>query len=132
MNLNQLRVFCAIVEEGSFRQAGEKTFLSQPSVSQYIAALEKNYDVKLFLRRGRSISHPEGRTLYILAQDLFSLLTLFRKSFGKCSFLNTESLHRHHPYVRKDVSALDYVKISPQIPSQRYRSKQPMKRHCSQ
>ncbi|WP_414631815.1 LysR family transcriptional regulator, partial [Aminobacterium sp. UBA5277] len=56
MTLNQLRVFCATVEEGSFRRAGEKLFLSQPSVSQYIAALEKNYDVKLFNRRGRSFA----------------------------------------------------------------------------
>jgi DNA-binding transcriptional LysR family regulator len=88
MNLNQLRVFCAIVEEGSFRQAGEKLFLSQPSVSQYIAALEKNYDVKLFMRRGRSISlTPEGRTLYILAQDLFKLVDAVPEKFREMQLL---------------------------------------------
>lgn len=71
MNLHQLRVFCTVVEEGSFRRAAEKLFLSQPSVSQHIAALEKTYSVHLFLRKGRTISlTSEGRALYILASDL--------------------------------------------------------------
>ena len=71
MNLHQLRIFCTIVEEGSFRQAAEKLFLSQPSVSQQVAALEKSYDVRLFERKGRSVSlTPEGRALHVLASDL--------------------------------------------------------------
>lgn len=71
MNLHQLRIFCAVVNEGSFRQAAEKLFLSQPSVSQHVAALEKDFDILLFERRGRSISiTPEGRALYVLAADL--------------------------------------------------------------
>ena len=71
MNLHQLRVFCAVVEEGAFRRAAEKLYLSQPSVSQHIASLEQNYSVHLFLRKGRTISlTPEGRALYILASDL--------------------------------------------------------------
>ena len=71
MNLHQLRIFCTIIEEGSFRQAAEKLFLSQPSVSQQVAALEKSYDVRLFERKGRSVSlTPEGRALHVLASDL--------------------------------------------------------------
>jgi DNA-binding transcriptional LysR family regulator len=71
MNLHQLRIFCAVVNEGSFRQAAEKLFLSQPSVSQQVAALEKDHNLLLFERRGRSISiTPEGRALYVLASDL--------------------------------------------------------------
>ncbi len=88
MNLNQLRVFCSIVEEGSFRLAGEKLFLSQPSVSQYIATLEKSYDVKLFVRRGRSISlTPEGRALYILAQDLLKRVDSIPEKFREMQLL---------------------------------------------
>ncbi len=71
VNLHQLRVFCAIVEEGTFRRAADKLYLSQPSVSQHIASLEQDYSVRLFLRKGRTISlTPEGRALYILASDL--------------------------------------------------------------
>lgn len=88
MNLNQLRVFCTTVEEGSFRRAGEKLFLSQPSVSQYIAALEKNYDVKLFNRRGRSFAvTPEGRILYMLACDLLKRADSIPEKFREMQLL---------------------------------------------
>ena len=71
MNLDRLRVFRTIVEEGSFHRAAERLYLSQPSVSQNIAALEKEYDVRLFERKGRTIAlTPEGRALHVLASDL--------------------------------------------------------------
>lgn len=71
MNLHQLRIFCTIVEEGSFRQAADRLFLSQPSVSQHVAALESSFEVRLFERKGRTISlTPEGRALHVLASDL--------------------------------------------------------------
>lgn len=71
MNLHQLRIFCTIVEEGSFRQAADRLFLSQPSVSQQVAALERSFEVRLFERRGRSITlTPEGRALHVLASEL--------------------------------------------------------------
>ena len=71
VNLERLRVFRTIIEEGSFRRAAERLFLSQPSVSQNIAALEREYDVRLFERKGRTIAlTPEGRALHVLASDL--------------------------------------------------------------
>lgn len=71
VNLERLRVFRTIVEEGSFRRAAERLFLSQPSVSQNIAALEREYDVRLFERKGRTIALTlEGRALHVLASDL--------------------------------------------------------------
>ncbi len=71
MSLHQLRTFCVLVEEGSFTRAAEKLYLSQPSVSQHISTLEKEYDVNLFNRRGRRLSlTPEGNALYTLALDV--------------------------------------------------------------
>lgn len=71
MNLHQLRVFCAIVDKGSFRGAAESLFLSQPSISQHIASLEKHYGVHFFERARRKVTlTPEGRALYTLASDL--------------------------------------------------------------
>ena len=73
MNLHQLRVFCAIVDKGSFRAAAESLFLSQPSISQHIASLEKYYGVRFFERARRRVTlTPEGRALYSLACDLLS------------------------------------------------------------
>lgn len=73
MSLHQLRTFCVLVEEGSFTKAAEKLYLSQPSVSQHISTLEKEYDVNLFHRKGRRLSlTPEGNALYTLALDVLS------------------------------------------------------------
>lgn len=71
MNLHQLRVFSAIVDKGSFRAAAESLFLSQPSVSQHVAALERHYGVRFFERAKRRVTlTPEGKALYSLARDL--------------------------------------------------------------
>ncbi|PIE55493.1 MAG: hypothetical protein CSA35_00650 [Dethiosulfovibrio peptidovorans] len=71
MSLHHLRTFCLLVEEGSFTKTAEKIYLSQPSVSQHIAALEKEYDIALFNRKGRSLSlTPEGNALYTLALEV--------------------------------------------------------------
>lgn len=93
MNLHQLRVFCTVVEEGAFRRAAEKLYLSQPSVSQHIASLEKDYSVHLFLRKGRTISlTSEGRALYILASDLLRRADEIPERFRDMQTLNTGRL----------------------------------------
>ncbi len=71
--LDRLHTFCAVVEEGSFRKAAAKLFLSQPSVSQQIAQLEKQLQIKLFDRSGRKATlAPGGKTLYSLAQEILA------------------------------------------------------------
>ena len=93
LNLHQLRVFCTVVEEGAFRRAAEKLYLSQPSVSQHIASLEKDYSVHLFLRKGRTISlTPEGRALHILASDLLRRADEIPERFRDMQTLSTGRL----------------------------------------
>lgn len=71
VNLNQLRVFCAVVSDGGFLQAARSLYMSQPAISQHVSALEKSIGVRLFNRKGRSVSlTPEGRTLLILAREI--------------------------------------------------------------
>ena len=71
MNLNQLKVFCTVVSEGGFLQASRTLYMSQPAISQHVAALEKAIGVRLFNRRGRNVSlTPEGRTLLVLAREV--------------------------------------------------------------
>ncbi|NLB83208.1 MAG: LysR family transcriptional regulator [Synergistaceae bacterium] len=93
MNLHQLRVFCTVVEEGAFRRAAEKLYLSQPSVSQHVASLEKAYSVQLFLRKGRTISlTSEGRALYVLASDLLQRADEIPERFRDMQTLSTGRL----------------------------------------
>ena len=41
MTLQQLRYFCAIARHASYRKASEELFVSQPTLSAAISALEK-------------------------------------------------------------------------------------------
>ena len=53
MDFRQLEVFVAVVDLSSFSKAGEKLYLSQPTVSAHIIALEKELDVPLIIRNTR-------------------------------------------------------------------------------
>jgi len=69
--LQQLRGFCYAAQTGSISKAAERMYLSQPSVSLQIQALERELSVVLFERRGPKIKlTPEGQVLYELALPL--------------------------------------------------------------
>jgi DNA-binding transcriptional LysR family regulator len=69
--LKQLRAFCCAAQTGSVSKAAERLYLSQPSVSLQIQALERELKVTLFERRGPKIQlTPDGRRLYEMAQPL--------------------------------------------------------------
>ena len=53
MDFRQLEVFIAVVELSSFSKAGEQLYLSQPTVSAHISALEKELEMCI---RDRAIS----------------------------------------------------------------------------
>ncbi len=55
MDIQRLRVFHAVAEEGSFSAAARALFLSQPAITQHIHALEAELGVPLFDRLGRRI-----------------------------------------------------------------------------
>ena len=70
-NLKQLRAFCQVVRSGSITKAAERLFLSQPSITLQIQALERELGVTLFERRGPNLKlTPSGESLYMLAGPL--------------------------------------------------------------
>ncbi|WP_456373803.1 LysR family transcriptional regulator, partial [Thiolapillus sp.] len=80
--LKQLRAFCAAAKTGSVSQAAERLFLSQPTVTLQIQALERNMDVTLFERRGpKIILTPEGVVLHQIAQPLVDGMEGLEESF---------------------------------------------------
>lgn len=69
--LKQLKAFCTVVRLGSVSRAAEAMFLSQPSVSLLVAALERELGHKLLARAGRRMQlTDEGQVLYELARPI--------------------------------------------------------------
>lgn len=54
MNLLQIRYFVSVAENMSFTQAAKKLYISQPSISKQVAALEEELGIKLFRRTGKA------------------------------------------------------------------------------
>ena len=81
--LKQLRAFSQVVRNGSISKAAEKLFLSQPSVSLQIQALERELEVTLFERRGPSLKlTPEGEVLYQMADPLVEGIDRLHENFA--------------------------------------------------
>jgi DNA-binding transcriptional LysR family regulator len=69
--LKQLRAFCYAAQSQSISKAAERLFLSQPSVSLQVRALEQELDITLFERKGPRIAlTPEGQVLFEMALPL--------------------------------------------------------------
>lgn len=82
--LSELKVFVTAVEELSFSRAAERLHLSQAAVSQNIQALERQFGVELFIRRGRTLRLSEaGQALLPLAQEVISAVHRMNKAMSE-------------------------------------------------
>ncbi|MDV7764823.1 LysR family transcriptional regulator [Peribacillus sp. CSMR9] len=71
MKLENLKVFCLVVDEGSISQAARLSFLSQPAVTRQIHQLENFYNTLLFDREeGRLRVTEAGELLYPFAKAM--------------------------------------------------------------
>lgn len=86
MDIEGLKAFMAVAEQGSFSLAGEQLFLTQPAVSKRIAALETELGAPLFDRIGRRIVLTEaGRTLLPKAQHILDEIAESRRMIANLS-----------------------------------------------
>jgi LysR family nitrogen assimilation transcriptional regulator len=75
MELRQLRYFIRIVELGSLSRAAADLFIAQPALSQQVAGLEAELNVRLLSRSVRGVSATEaGQVLYRHAQSVLRLI----------------------------------------------------------
>lgn len=80
MTVRHLKVFICVCKHGSMTKAAEELFIAQPAVSNTIAEIEKNYNVKLFERiNKRLFLTDEGKTLLIKAQEVVSAFDEFEE-----------------------------------------------------
>jgi len=75
VNIENLEAFVYVVYYNSFHKAAEALFLSQPSISARIQSLERELDVRLFLREGKTFSLTEqGKEFLPYAQQILQSL----------------------------------------------------------
>ena len=81
--LKQMRAFCHVVRNGSITRAAEQLYLSQPTVTLQIQALERELGVALFERRGPNLKlTPSGDSLYVLAGPLVDGMDNLEQNFA--------------------------------------------------
>lgn len=69
LSLKQIQYFSAVAEYGSFRQASARLNITQPTLSNQVAAMEKALGIQLFERSRKGINPtPEGRELLVSAR----------------------------------------------------------------
>ncbi len=74
MTLRHLRIFVAVCEERSMTKAGQKLFMTQPTVSFAVKELEQHYQTKLFDRISKRLYLTDaGSRLLAYARHLTSL-----------------------------------------------------------
>ncbi|HET6326769.1 MAG TPA: LysR family transcriptional regulator [Planctomycetaceae bacterium] len=73
MELHQLRYFVAVAQLENFTRAAQKCFVAQPSLSQQIIKLEREFGGPLFDRTGRKVRLTDrGRTLFDRAIEILA------------------------------------------------------------
>lgn len=71
MTIRHLKIFLAVVDKGSMSAAAQALYISQPTVSQAVAELEKHYGVLLFERLSQRLYITEaGRALLMHARQI--------------------------------------------------------------
>ena len=80
MTIRHLRVFICVCKHNNMTKAAEELFIAQPAVSNTIAEIEKNYNVKLFDRINKKLLlTDEGKVLLIKAQEVLTAFNEFEE-----------------------------------------------------
>ncbi|MEK0153323.1 LysR family transcriptional regulator [Tetragenococcus halophilus] len=84
MRIQQLEYLEKIVETGSINEAAKQLFISQPSLSQAMKEMEKEYKIQLFYRTKLGITLTnEGREFINYSRGILDQVNLLDERFGK-------------------------------------------------
>ncbi|MBI4515551.1 MAG: LysR family transcriptional regulator [Deltaproteobacteria bacterium] len=120
MHIETLRVFCDVVDTGSFSAAASQNYITQSAVSQQLRALESRYQCTL-LERSRHGAKPTaaGEILYRVSREILEkyreIETQLQES-GKvvagslrAAIVYSVGLHELPPYLK------EYMRTYPQV-----------------
>lgn len=83
MNIQQLRYVVAIANSGTFREAAEKMYVSQPSLSISVRDLEKELGFKIFRRTSSgTFLTRRGMEFYEKSQELVKEFDIFQNQYA--------------------------------------------------
>lgn len=74
MNINQFEIFLMVVRLKSFSKAAKLLYMTQPAISNHIAAMENYYGTKLFNRHSHGVSLTKaGEAAFEYVQKILNL-----------------------------------------------------------
>uniref|UniRef100_UPI0035CAECEC LysR family transcriptional regulator n=1 Tax=uncultured Sphingomonas sp. TaxID=158754 RepID=UPI0035CAECEC len=121
MELRHLRYFVGVAEELHFARAAKRLGISQPPLSQQIAALEQELGVRLFDRTSRSVRLTSAGTAFLeaaretLAQAERAIDVAHRAARGELGELNL-GFNASAPFVPMIAKAIyDYRRAFPDV-----------------
>lgn len=83
MNLKQLEAFVNVANTGSFSQTAKNLFLTQPTISAHISALETELNARLLIRNTKEVRLSEkGKILYEYAKKMLEIEHEINMEFG--------------------------------------------------
>jgi len=84
INLKQLEVLVAVVEQGGFAKAADSLFLAQSTVSSHILALEEEFNVTLFHRESKKNIRltANGKKVYQHAKAIIAKCVTLEKEMS--------------------------------------------------
>jgi len=122
MHIETLKIFCDVVETGSFSKAAAKNLVTQSAVSQQLRMLEEKYDAQL-LERGRQSARvtPAGEVFYKGAKQVLESYRLMERQLRETSgiisgtvrvaTIYSVGLHKLPPYVKTFIKQYPQAKI---------------------
>jgi DNA-binding transcriptional LysR family regulator len=123
VNFSECEILVVLAEELNMRKAAARLFISQPALSQRLQTIERNWNVKIFLRSQRGlILTPAGEKIVALAKELVACTNRVKdelqqsegKIYGTLKLAAASIIAQHWlPDVLKDFTATyPSVKIS--------------------
>ena len=114
MKIIQLKYFIAVIDYGSINKAAERLYVSQPSLSRSIQALENEIGKPLLIRTNHGVSMtPTGRLVYYYGQSIINELnTLERlKGLDEKSIYSKLSVSSSSIFLKDDLVLKCYEKL---------------------
>ncbi len=97
MRIQQLEYLEKIAETGSINEAAKRLFISQPSLSQAMKELEREYNTQLFYRSKVGITLTDaGREFMNYARSVLDQVNLLNEHFGHTVRKQTFSVSAQH------------------------------------